>query len=107
MAELLSAVSGRIRADPEAILNFLFDLRRRKKGFPWREAAKPRDIETSILPVLEGENQKAFAEDGEATSIARLLKLLTLWQGKLTEADKQTMIDNKAVDGTLANVKLD
>ena len=29
-------------------------------------------------------------------------------QGKLTEADKQAMIDNKAVDGTfMANVKLD
>ena len=34
--------------------------------------------------------------------------MLTLSQGKLTEKDKQAMIDNKAVDGTfMANVTLD
>ena len=99
-----------LRADPEGSAELLFDFEE-EEGISMTEAAAKRDIETRIFPSLE-ENQKAFAEDAEGNISAQedLLKFadFMISQGKLTEADKQAMIDNKAVDGTfMANVKLD
>ena len=99
-----------MRADPEGSAKLLYDFEE-EEGISMTEEAAKRDIETRIFPSLE-ENKKAFAQDADGNSAAQedLLKFadFMISQGKLTEADKQAMIDDKAVDGTfMAKVALD
>ena len=99
-----------LRADPEGSAKLLYDFEE-EEGISMTEEAAKRDIETRIFPSLE-ENKKAFAQDADGNSAAQedLLKFadFMISQGKLTEADKQAMIDDKAVDGTfMAKVALD
>ena len=95
-----------MREDPEAAQK-LYDFEE-QEGITMTEEAAERDIEVRQFPTLE-ENKAVFETDENGNSKALEILLgfadFMIEQGKLTEADKQEMIDNGAIDGSfIANI---
>lgn len=91
-----------LRADPKATAQLLYDFEE-EEGISLTEDAAKRDVEVRTFPSVE-ENKAAFAADANGSSRAQEVILtfadFMITQGKLTEDDKQAMIDDKAVDGS-------
>lgn len=95
-----------MREDSEAAQK-LYDFEE-QEGITMTEEAAERDIEVRQFPTLE-ENKAVFETDENGNSKALEILLgfadFMIEQGKLTEADKQEMIDNGAIDGSfIANI---
>lgn len=91
-----------LREDPEMSAQMLYDFEE-EQGISMTEEAAKQDVEHRPFPTLE-ENKAYFEDDGNGSNhIEQIVLQFTdfmISQGKLTEADKQHMIDTGFVDGS-------
>lgn len=93
---------SRINADKNAAADLLFEFEK-ENGIKLSEEDSALEIASRPFPSIE-EQKQLFIEDANGQSEAeRILLLFTdfmIAQGRLTEEDKQRMIDNGFVDGS-------
>lgn len=91
-----------LREDLDAAAVMLYDFEQ-EEGISVTEEAAKREVEERPFPTLE-ENKAYFEDDGNGSCKAKEIMLMfadfMISQGKITEEDKQTMIDNNFVDGS-------
>ncbi len=91
-----------LREDKEAAAVMLFDFEE-QEGISVTEYSASKEVEFRPFPTLE-ENKAYFEEDENGSCRAEEILLeftdFMISQGKITEEDKQTMIDNNFVDGS-------
>ena len=94
--------------ETEKTAQLLFDFEK-QEGIKMEEDVSILEVENRPFPTIE-ENKALFLEDADGTCEAERILLtfadFMISQGKLTEADKQRMIDNNFVDTSfMKNIK--
>lgn len=91
-----------LREDPEMASEMLYDFEE-QEGISVTEDAAAKEVEFRTFPTLE-ENKAYFEEDENGSCRAEEILLMftdfMISQGKMTEEDKQSMLDNGFVDSS-------
>lgn len=96
----LKAVDG-LKTDQDASAAMLYRFEE-EQGIVMSEENAKREIETRPFPTLD-ENKEYFKENGGSSKMEEILLRFTdfmIDQGKLSEADKEAMMDKGFVDGS-------